>query len=313
MNLITSLSQKLNKNEAEVSHFLSGAPRKYKVYTIPKRTKGVRTIAQPSKELKIYQRAFIELYDLKCHPSAMAYQKSISIKDNALLHCKNQYLLKMDFENFFNSIKPAMVMTALNEMGLIQKQSDVSNLARLLFWQPSRKNPQRLILSVGAPSSPALSNLCMYEFDEIIANFCDKERVVYSRYADDLTFSTEITGALFKLPSMVKDVLVELFETSILINNRKTAFASKAHNRHITGITITNQSTLSLGRNRKRYIKHLVHQYILGSLDREDKLHLKGLISFASHIEPTFIISLRAKYSAAIVDQLMGGMYEHDS
>lgn len=104
MSVIEKLALALKKSEAEVILFLSNAPKKYKVYTIPKRTSGHRVIAQPSKELKKYQRKYLELQELPIHDSAMAYREGLSIKDNANAHRSNRFLLKMDLENFFNSI-----------------------------------------------------------------------------------------------------------------------------------------------------------------------------------------------------------------
>jgi len=98
MSLIEQLALKLNKSEGEVSRFLQSAPKKYKVYTIPKRTSGHRVIAQPSKELKKYQRNYLEIQNLPIHDSAMAYRDGLSIKQNAISHKNNPYLLKMDLE-----------------------------------------------------------------------------------------------------------------------------------------------------------------------------------------------------------------------
>ena len=83
MNLTKKLALELNKNELVISSFLTNAPNKYKVYKIPKRTHGYRTIAQPTSELKKYQRSFIKLFDFPVHNSAMAYRKGKSIKNNS--------------------------------------------------------------------------------------------------------------------------------------------------------------------------------------------------------------------------------------
>ena len=85
----------------------------------------------------------------------------------------------------------------------------------------------------------------------------------------------------------------------------KTKFSSKAHNRHVTGITINNDGKLSLGRERKKYIKHLVHQFQLKKLDKDKLHHLKGLLAFAKHIEPQFVKSLIQKYSIELINQIV--------
>lgn len=307
MSFIGQLALELKKSEAEVALFLSNAPKKYKVYTIPKRTSGHRVIAQPSKELKLYQRKYLELQQLPVHNSAMAYREGVSIKDNAAAHKQSRYLLKLDLENFFNSISNHLFWRVWASTMPLPTDTDKKHLENLLFWCPSKTTGGSLILSIGAPSSPLVSNFFMYQFDCAISKICTEKNIVYTRYADDLTFSTNHKDILFELPLLIKKQLVILFGDSIRINRKKTTYSSKAHNRHITGITINNSGKLSLGRERKRYIKHLVHQAQLEKLDKENSLHLRGLIAFARHIEPLFVHSLARKYSAELVAKIIEG------
>lgn len=307
MSVIEKLASALKKSEAEVTLFLSNAPRKYKVYTIPKRTSGHRVIAQPSKELKIYQRKYLELQDLPVHDSAMAYRIGLGIKDNANAHRNNKFLLKMDLENFFNSITSHLFWKVWASIIDLPAEKDKVALENLLFWCPSKTTGGRLVLSIGAPSSPLVSNFFMYGFDLAMQELCAERNIKYTRYADDLTFSTSRKDILFELPVIVENQLAELYGSSIRINRKKTKFSSKAHNRHVTGITITNDKNLSLGRERKRYIKHLVYQVSLGKLDREYSLHLRGLIAFAKHVEPMFVSSLAKKYSAELIAKIVEG------
>lgn len=304
MDIIKRLTSHLKKPEFEVTQFLASAPLKYKVYTIPKRTSGHRVIAQPSKELKEYQRAFLSIYNFPVHDAAMAYKKGKSIKDNALTHSQNAYLLKLDLVNFFNSISNELFWRVWERNYNSLSQGDKHYMEKLLFWSPSKLSSGKLVLSVGAPSSPLISNFFMYQFDKTLSKGCLALGVKYTRYADDLTFSTKNKGMLFGIPSLVSVILQEQFDGGMLINRRKTVFSSKRHNRHVTGITIDNNDQLSLGREKKRYIKHLVHQYCLKKLTREDIPHLKGLLAFAKHIEPKFMITLQAKYSKSVITQI---------
>jgi len=304
VNLVKLLAGYLSKTEAQVSQFLTDAPLKYKVYTIPKRTSGRRVIAQPSRELKEYQRAFLSLVHLPVHDAAMAYKKRISIKNNAMVHQKNPYLLKLDLANFFNSISNELFWDIWEKHYQLPLSLEQRYLEKLLFWQPSKMSAGKLVLSIGAPSSPHLSNFLMYHFDEELTQVCLKFGVKYTRYADDLTFSTTEKGRLFQFPKIVSDILQQQFGSALVINRRKTVFSSKAHNRHITGITITNDKKLSLGRNRKRYIKHLVHQYLMDQLSQDDFIHLRGMLAFAKHIEPGFIRQLESKYSPSTIVQI---------
>lgn len=305
MTLIKQLALELKKSEEEVARFLLNAPKRYKVYTIPKRTSGYRVIAQPSRELKEYQRKYLELQQLPVHNAAMAYRKGMSIKENAIAHKNNPYLLKLDLENFFNSISNTLFWNIWEQILPLPSKQDKNALENLLFWCPSKTTGGALVLSIGAPSSPLISNFFMYQFDCVISKFCAEKGIIYTRYADDLTFSTKHKGSLFDLPELVKNTLASLFGGAIRINRKKTRFSSKAHNRHVTGITINNKGNLSLGRKRKRYIKHLVYQAQVGRLSDDNRLHLKGLLAFVQHIEPAFLQSLKKKYSAKLISQII--------
>lgn len=307
MKTIEQLSIKLNKNLGEVVHFLAEAPLKYKVFRIPKRTSGHRLIAQPSRALKEYQRAFLEIVNLPIHKTAFAYQKNKSIKENALQHRKNQYLLKIDLENFFNSIKPDLFWKSWENYNQNPIDQEKILIEKLLFWSINKKlDREKLTLSVGAPSSPWVSNVIMFGFDESISSYCKERKITYTRYADDLTFSTNLKNGLQDVTKKTKETLLELFSNNIRINRKKTFYSSKAHNRHVTGITINNNSEISLGRARKRYIKHLIHAYKTQKLTQDEIYKLKGTLAFANHIEPEFILTLKKKYSEKTIQEIQG-------
>ncbi|MCX9603875.1 reverse transcriptase domain-containing protein, partial [Vibrio cholerae] len=123
--------------------------------------------------------------------------------------------------------------------------------------------------------SPLISNAIMYPFDKIINDICTKHGINYTRYADDITFSTNIKNTLNKLPEIVEQLIIQTYAGRIIINKRKTVFSSKKHNRHVTGITLTNDSKISIGRSRKRYISSLVFKYINKNLDIDEINHMK--------------------------------------
>jgi len=310
MNVIKQLANSLGKNELEVKLYLIDAPKKYRIYTIPKRKLGHRVIAQPTKQLKIYQKSFIKIFNFPDHHSAMAYKSNIGIKENAKAHSLRPYLLKMDLENFFNSITNELFWDSWKKLWPMPNSTEKLWLERLIFWNPSKKPKGKLVLSVGAPSSPAISNFCLFLFDEMLSKECNKLDIVYTRYADDLTFSTFHKNVLFSIPSIIQLLLTQCIGRKLTINHGKTVFSSKAHNRHVTGITINNEGYISLGRERKRYIKHLVNQFKYNKLDKDAIKHLQGLLSFANHIEITFIESLEKKYSDSLITKIRKMSYE---
>jgi len=297
MTLIKFLSDTLCMDESDIIKFSSTSPHRYKTYEIPKRNgKGTRTIAHPAKELKFFQRLIVSHLEdkLTIHECAYAYRKGISIKNNAECHLKTKYLLKMDFENFFPSITPELLFRTLENFNMEPSASDKLILEGFLFWK-HRENSS-LKLSIGAPSSPFISNVIMYEFDAAMQETCNAIGITYTRYADDLTFSTNNKDLLFSIPSKTTSLLEKNAIGLIKINQDKTVFSSKAHNRHVTGITLTNDNTLSIGRNRKRLISSMIHQFSHEMLNSNEVSHLQGILSFATHIEPCFYEKMCHKY-----------------
>ncbi|MBL0467426.1 MULTISPECIES: retron St85 family RNA-directed DNA polymerase [Aeromonas] len=307
MLLIEKIIKESKLSRPELTILSHKAPYMYKVYAIPKRRSGYRIIAHPAKPLKLIQRLILQLLEpsVKIHDNVHAYVKGRSIITNATVHKKNKYLLKMDINNFFNSIKPELFWSSLNKQDIMLPKIHQKTIERLIFWNPSKKKDGKLILSVGAPTSPFISNIVMFSFDSKLSSVCDKLGISYSRYADDLTFSTKKKNILFNLPHIVKILLQEEFSGAMTINEQKTVFSSKAHNRHVTGITITNDKQLSIGRARKKYIYHLIHQATLGNLDDERMNHLLGLISFCRSIDANFLDKIANKYGSSFVKDLI--------
>src|SRR5690606_14458756 len=111
------------------------APRRYKTHLIEKRNgRGLRQIAQPTAELKLIQRWIVgnHLNALPVHRAAMAYRPGLGIKDHASPHAAKKYLLKLDFADFFQSIKAQDF-----EQHLVRhtdmSESDTVAITKLLF------------------------------------------------------------------------------------------------------------------------------------------------------------------------------------
>lgn len=306
MQLTSKIISKFNYTNLDFHLLLADAPKKYKVYHIPKRGSGFRMIAQPTKELKHVQRFLVSILEpnLPVHHKAMAYQYKKSIKDNALLHSNNNYVLKMDFQNFFNKIKPELFFSKLANANITLESADRAVLRNLLFWRPGSKRSITLILSVGAPSSPFISNFVMYDFDSKIDDWCANNGIVYSRYADDITFSTNTKDLLSSVPKVVKKMLVT-YVPGLSINESKTIFTSMAHNRHVTGVTLTSEGKLSIGRDRKRMLYAKIHKYSLGLLSTEEINKVRGLVTFANYLEGDFLTRLRKKYGNSLIDKFL--------
>jgi len=136
----------------------------------------------------------------------------------------------------------------------------------------------------------------MFEFDSLVFRYCSEKNISYTRYADDLAFSMHDMKLRGEVLKKVQTVLASLEFPILKLNDRKTIFGSKAHRRLVTGLILTNEGTVSLGRDRKRRIRAQIHHLLQGKLSDEEKNHLRGMIAFARDVEPEFIERMENKY-----------------
>ena len=278
------------------------APVRYKRYTIPKRDGTRRPIAQPAREIKAIQRAFVVavLENLPVHDAAMAYRHGRSIRDNAAAHVGSDGpILKMDLKSFFPSIRMQDWQRYCDEHSLFDDPGDVLLSGHLLFCR--EPGTRSLRLAIGAPSSPAVSNILMFKFDEAVTRAVGADQVVYTRYADDLTFSARRTGYLTGVQSSVARVIRNQAYPKLEIHPAKTTYATKKFHRSVTGLTLSNERQVTLGRDRKRLIRAQVHRASLGQLSMEETAKLSGMLAFVHAVEPSFIETLSAHYGSHVL------------
>ena len=305
-SLLGNMSADLLIPKERLDYLIRSAPYRYKVYQIPKRSgSGLRTIAQPAKMVKKLQYwAIKNIYpSLPVHPSATAYITGKNILNNSEVHSDKPYLLKLDFKDFFPSIKGHdFLQYSQNNENLSLLEADLQRLIRLLFWLPKRNNDFQL--SIGAPSSPFLSNAIMYSFDNEIFEYCSEKKITYTRYADDMAFSMHDMKMRGEVLKKVESVLAFQPFPTLKLNNRKTVFGSKAHRRMVTGLILANNGTVSLGRERKRRIRAQIHHLMQGKLTDKEKSNLQGMLAFARDIEPDFVGRMENKYGQQVIKNL---------
>lgn len=301
--LVAMLSSGSGLAAADIEHIIATAPRRYKVFSIPKRRGGWRVIAQPSRELKVLQNLLVRrvLHSLPVHEVAHGYVSGRGIRSNAAAHVHSNFLLKMDLEDFFPSLRPDDLDRHLlrhGELGL--SASERRQIHRLVFWQP--RGLPGLRLCIGAPSSPFISNTLMYGLDESISEHATSLDVTYTRYADDLAFSCVEKGVLVQVEAAVTRIIQNSVSPALRVNRNKTVNMSRGHRRMLTGVVISATRELSLGRERKRLIRSMAHRRSLRLLSESEEAVLEGYLAFARDIEPDFVARLMAKFGAVLVD-----------
>lgn len=304
-SLILNTAKEFGLTKSEMLALVKTAPRRYYVWTIPKRSGGQRTICHPARELKAIQRYFVRsvLCQLPVHPSAKAYVVGSSIRENAKCHANSRVVMKLDFEDFFNNlvVRNWEEFASAHFPGWSIEELDFTS--KILFWGAGSIRPKKL--AIGAPSSPLLSNCLLFDIDTELADFAVSSNLVYTRYADDITFSCSGFLDFDKTLEAVQCALSEAKWVSLRLNAKKTKLVSKKTNRRVTGLVLTADNEISLGRERKRKISSMVHHSIHGKISAEDYAKLGGLIAFALDVEPDFVDRLRKKYGSKIVDVLL--------
>jgi RNA-directed DNA polymerase len=302
--IVKRIAQELGLPATYVTSLSRAASYEYKQYPIAKRSGGYRLIQHPSRRLKALQRWLLlnVVEQLPVHNAAMAYRKGKSIFGNAQIHAGSHYLLRMDFQNFFPSITEDDLRTYFAHHAGFFSQWDATDVdcfcGLVCRWRA---------LTIGAPTSPALSNVICHDLDVSLHALAEAQGAIYTRYADDLFFSTKEPNILRTIEQEVVEVVASLtIPAKLQLNRAKTRHSSKKRARHVTGIILGSDGVPHIGRALKRKIRALIYGY--SRLDQNTRASLAGMIAYASGFDPEFINSLIAKYGLAKVRIAMKGV-----
>lgn len=301
VSLLGELAAALEMPEHDVARVVGSAPHRYKLFTIKKRN-GIdrRVIAQPARTLKVMQRYVIasKLNALPIHPIATAYRTGRGIAENAAPHAGKRVILKLDFRDFFNSITPADLAAALDDARLTIAAADRTTLTAILFWL----NPldKRLCLAVGAPSSPFISNAVMEPLDRQFEAIARAHSARCTRYADDITLSANSIENLLRAEQELRRAVARAPHPRLTFNEAKRGIFTSAGRRLVTGLLLTPDGKVSLGRERKRTISAALHHIAVGrNATRSHREETRGWLAYANSVEPAFVVAMAVKYPRA--------------
>lgn len=253
----------------------------YRHFTILKANGKERPIDEPLPDLKHVQHWILSniLEKISISPYAKAFVRKRGVKENARFHRAQSVVVTMDIKDFFPSIKIHSVFEIFKNLGY---SGDVSSfLANLCCYENC--------LPQGAPTSPYLSNLRLKNFDEHISSYTKEQKIRYTRYADDLTFSGS-----FNHHHLIKNVSAWLFEEGFVINTSKTRVARKNARQEVTGIVVNSHMQVSKTERKKirqevYYIKKYgldSHLSAIGETRQNYLNHLLGKINYAHYVNP---------------------------
>lgn len=225
----------------------------YHEFTIEKKTGGSRTICAPDRKLKTIQRKLANVLNCvyKVKPAAHGFVQEKDIVTNARNHIKRRYVLNLDLKNFFNQINFGRVRGMLMKPPYSIGEEAATVIAQIACYKG--RLPQ------GAPSSPILTNMICAPLDTQLTRVAMKYKLRYSRYADDITFSSAKEEMPKSIVRYLADGLVIGKEIRQVINNngfnineKKTRMFDSRKRQEVTGLVVNRFVNV-----RRSYIKEI--------------------------------------------------------
>lgn len=298
----------------------------YKVFAIRKRPAGLgkkpfRIICVPSPDLMKTQR-FIDSRILghgKPNPASTAYCRGNSIREAAEPHCSSRWLIKLDIRNFFESISEIAAYRVFRGLGYQRLVSfEMARLCTRLgsfthFRRKSRwmaKSGQYSVIGAyrsdrmghlpqGSPTSPKLANLALNIFDSEVGTIASRYGVAYTRYADDLAFSTsDRTFGRRHVQPIISEVYAAMRRGGLSPNTSKAHVSPPGARKIVLGLLVDGEVPRLPRDFKSKMRQHLYYLQLYGPAEhaRRRKFaavaglrhHIEGLIAFARDIDPTY-------------------------
>jgi RNA-directed DNA polymerase len=283
--------------------------RHFHYRVLPKTSRGIRLIEVPKPRLKALQRQILTriLDRIPPHSAVHGFRRGRSIKTFAAPHVGRQIVLRMDLQDFFPTISGARIQTFFRTVGYPESVADLlggicTNATPRDVWRQAaidvdpfqladaRALYARPHLPQGAPTSPALANLCAYRADCRLAGLAKSVDAQYTRYADDLAFSGD-EGFARNVERFSTHVAAILHEEGFTVNHRKTRIMRQGVRQHLAGLAVNRR--LNVIRADFDRLKATLNNCVrLGpesqNRDAHDSFrsHLDGRVGFVETINP---------------------------
>ena len=225
----------------------------YYTFEIPKKNGSKRRISAPSIELKNIQRKLADVLSVVYDPKVCAFGfiKGRNTVENAARHANKKTVVNLDLKDFFSQIHFGRVRGMLMKAPYCIKEEAATTIAQIACL--NGRLPQ------GAPSSPIITNMIMAPLDNALMRLAKKANCIYTRYADDITFSTfkpEFDKTIVYIEKgsvrIGKTLGTLLEKNSFEVNTQKITLRSRIYRQEVTGLTVNEFPNL-----RRDYIKHL--------------------------------------------------------
>lgn len=250
--------------------------KKYATFSIPKKSGGYREINAPISSIKIIQENLNFVLQKIYQPKACVHGFILNknIVSNARSHLRKHYVLNIDLDEFFPSLNFGRVRGLFMAFPFNFNRTVATILAQISCFDGH--------LPQGAPSSPIISNFICARLDSELLALAIKHRCKYTRYADDLTFSTsankfprDILKPDNSRDSEIKigDKLLNIiFENGFKINSYKTRMRSNLQRQVVTGLTVNEFPNVT--RKLIRQVRAMLHAWEKYGVEKAESEHL---------------------------------------
>jgi RNA-directed DNA polymerase len=258
--------------------------QRYHRFQIPKRRGGVREISSPTLGLKLIQQklnqVLLAVYETK--PAVHGFARDKNIATNATTHRRRRYVLNADLANFFPSINFGRVRGMFMAKPYARNAAVATILAQICCFDDQ--------LPQGAPVSPTVSNMICGKLDSDLRRLAQRVKATYTRYADDLTFSTNERS--FPSPLATRDEarmatagreLTRVIEANgFVLNPAKTRLLTRADRQEVTGLVVNQK--VNIPREYIRRVRAMLHRLRVNGAPKEQRREVKGRIDFIGQI-----------------------------
>ena len=249
--------------------------RQYFEFSIPKKSGEERKICAPTKQLKLVQKKIAQILELSYKPNAFChgFVTGRSIVSNAEIHTNKNYVLNIDLEDFFPSIKLNRITKAIENKPFNFSPEMAKIIARIAC--KDGRLPQ------GSPVSPLISNICCERLDMDLNTFSVKNKLSYSRYADDITFS----GYRRIFDDNFFSDLGKIIggKHRFRIKESKTRIQTRNKRQEVTGVVVNDK--LNVNRNYIRELRVMIHYFKMGKAEKNAFFVISGKLEFLKMIK----------------------------
>lgn len=285
-----------------------------------------RTVYAPSVKLKQVHRflnsTILEYADFN-EDVVFSYRKGFSTRNAVEKHASNNHFFQTDISNFYGNILLENVINSLSKQLSNTPISDIENYLELITKLVIVDNQ----IPAGFSTSPLLSNICLFDFDNALLKYCQNHGLTYTRYSDDLIISGESEDFTSKISAVIEDLLKKNVNSTIRLNTSKTKIHKKGHNFKLLGFTILPNGVVTIPSIDKKIIESMLYFFLVNQSNFENYVQntlkpkpsemgdkslreygmasLSGKLIAINSMDKKYVSKLRKKYGNTLIDMFI--------